>query len=79
MQSKSLYVWGTGRDDVEDELTCTQKSSSGTELCNEMPSKLVKKFRVKIRGEAEKDVLVGICHRLPGWEEEVDERLKKAS
>lgn len=51
---------------MEDELTCTQKSSSDTELCNEMHSKLVKKLRVKIRGEAEKDVLVGICHRLPG-------------
>lgn len=63
---------------MEEELACTQKSSSDAELCHELHSQLVKNLRVGIRGEAEKDVLVGICHRLPGSEEEVDEQLKKA-
>lgn len=44
-----------------------------------MCSKLVESLRVGIRVEAEKVVLVDICHRLPGEEEEVDEQLKKAS
>lgn len=77
VQTESLYDWDTGRDDVEEKLTCTQKKISDAELCSEMHSKLVKNLRVGIRGEAEKDVLVGICHRLPGWEEEMDEQWKK--
>lgn len=51
---------------MEEEWTCTQKTSSDAELRDDMYSSVVKNLKVGIRGEAEKDVLLGICHRLPG-------------